>query len=147
MKFSADITCLTPGPGHYFFGYYDICPWDYDNRGLLALKTTFLDRIPDCQDQAEIILVTPGTPDRILGATTAWNWQLGARLQWLPSSSGRRIIYNISAAGKLQSEILDLETDRTRRRALPVFFLNPGRQRCPHSGFSDLERETPLLRL
>ena len=37
---------VTSSSAHYFFGYYDKCPWDITGRYLLACHTDFLGRQP-----------------------------------------------------------------------------------------------------
>ena len=51
------VRAVTTGPGHYFFGYYDKCPWDLTGRYLLSLQVKFKDRPPRPGDQARIGVV------------------------------------------------------------------------------------------
>jgi hypothetical protein len=121
---ACSITPVTPessaaGEGqHYFFGYYDKCPWEPGGAGrLLAHRTGFLDRFPATGDAAEIGLVDEATRRfEPLGRTRAWNWQQGSQLQWLPAASrlGARgpdspplLVYNDRRDGRLVSVIAD----------------------------------------
>jgi hypothetical protein len=48
-----DWQCLTPEPGHYFFGYYDRCAWNADNTKHLALKVGQCERLPERGETAD----------------------------------------------------------------------------------------------
>ena len=87
-----------------------------------------------------------------IGATTAWNWQMGAQLQWLeyrgePGDPGRKIIYNIRRADlsslpvfegtdegagprnppypEFRSVVHDSERGENRVLPLPVYVVSP----------------------
>ncbi len=44
-------------PHHYFFGYYDKCPWDATGRYILAMRVSFMNRPPTPDDVAVIGVV------------------------------------------------------------------------------------------
>ncbi|HOG51301.1 MAG TPA: hypothetical protein PKY10_11995, partial [Lentisphaeria bacterium] len=49
---------LTPADGyHYFFGYYDRCPWNHDQTLHLTLKVTQDSRLPLPGETAEVGVV------------------------------------------------------------------------------------------
>jgi len=78
---------VSPDDGwHYWFGYYDKCPWSPDGTKLLAHRARFCDRFPRPDDVAEVGFIDAWNSDRPkfvkLGQTTAWNWQQGAMLRW-----------------------------------------------------------------
>lgn len=93
---------MTPRDGwHYWFGYYDKCPWSSDGQRLLAHRARFCDRFPSGQpgsppDQsegraysseiAEVGYIEGWDTDSpgfiTLAVTRAWNWQQGAMLSW-----------------------------------------------------------------
>lgn len=99
------ITCVSPennpeslGEWHYFFGYYDKCPWNARATRMLAHRAGFVDRFPAPADVCEIGTLDPTerafTP---LASTRAWNWQQGAQLQWinwLGDAQDERILFN-----------------------------------------------------
>ena len=47
---------------HYFFGYYDRCPWDLSDRRHLALKVAQGDRLPVVGERAAIGLLDREDP-------------------------------------------------------------------------------------
>ncbi len=48
-------------PRHHFFGYYEKCPWDENNRDILAMESTFADRMPTANDPLFVGLIPHGT--------------------------------------------------------------------------------------
>ena len=77
---------------HYFFGYYDLQPFDKNSNRHLAHRVAFADRIPEIGDVAEVGYIT--IDDKIfhkVAETNAWNFQQGALLQWYDEDN---IIYN-----------------------------------------------------
>jgi hypothetical protein len=81
---------------HHFFGYYDKYPWNASGRFHLALEVDFIDRQPTRDDLVTIGMIDTEDGNRWipLAQTSAWNWQQGTMLQWLPSSPEDTIIYN-----------------------------------------------------
>ncbi len=78
---------------HYFFGYYDLCPFDKTGRYHLAHRVSFFDRLPEKDDICEIGLIdTENNTFKKLGETTAWNFQQGALLNWYGDDA---VIYNV----------------------------------------------------
>lgn len=61
-----------------------------------------------------------------IGETTAWNWQQGSRLQWIPGSSEEIIWNDRSADGKsLVSRVYNISTKKTRTLPIPVYTISP----------------------
>jgi hypothetical protein len=115
---------------HYFFGYYDKSPWNYTGRRILAHRTTFLDRFPKPGDHADIGYVSAEDGYRFtkVSETTAWNWQQGAQLQWLPrhDSGEGRILFNVRRKDQLGAAILDLDSRTRQEIEFPVYTVSPG---------------------
>lgn len=111
---------ITPDDGyHYFFGYYDLQPWDTTGRYHLTHRTTFMDRLPEASDVVEL-----GAIDMETGAfvkwseTTAWNFQQGAMLRWYKDDE--HIVYNVFDGAGYRTEIKNIATGDVRR--LPMAF-------------------------
>ena len=75
-------------PGH-FFGFHDVCPWSASGIRLLTHRVES-DRDRRLGDNSRPRHCEVGFLDchndytfHCLGTTTAWNWQEGARLQWV----------------------------------------------------------------
>lgn len=68
-----------------------------------------------------------------IGATTAWNWQMGGQLQWLQGEADRQIIYNSrelrADPGNVYpdfcSTVYSLKTQTSRQLPLPVYVVAP----------------------
>ena len=61
-----------------------------------------------------------------IGETTAWNWQQGCRLQWVPGSSEEIIWNDRSKDGKkLVSRIYNMRTKKTRTLPSTVYTISP----------------------
>lgn len=130
---------------HYFFGYYDIQPWNQSQTRHLAHKCSFINRIPDAKDevllgffefeeQQQMGLRKIGTSGlepfitatfHEMGCTHAWNFQQGAMLQWNPDKPDREVIFNIRDNHEFRGKIVDIETGTSRMLERPVATVNP----------------------
>ncbi len=114
---------FTPDDGyHYFFGYYDLQPFDSTERFHLMHRVPFMDRLPEAGDTAEL-----GAVDLETGAflkyaeTTAWNFQQGAMLRRIWDDG--HILYNVrdgSTPSGFAAEILDIRTGIRKRLPAPA---------------------------
>jgi hypothetical protein len=109
--------------GHYWYGYYDTCPWSEDETRLLVHRAGSGDRFPSGSDSVEVGYIDPraATPAFVrFGETTAWNWQQGAHLQWL----GESVLFNVMQDGAPATRIIDADgASRTLPR--PVYTVAP----------------------
>lgn len=118
---------------HYFFGYYNKSNWDSTNRYILAMQVPWADQVIDPDLVAGVGYFDTHDGDRFVrvGQTTAWNWQMGAQLQWLNNAPGKCVIYNVrSDLADLRypgfaSEVRDINTGGTRVLPLPVYVVAP----------------------
>ncbi len=104
---------ISPKDGHYFFGYYDLQPFDKTEKYYLAHRVPFMDRLQTAGDAAEIGLITEGKFEP-LATTEAWNFQQGAMLQWNPQAADREIIYNDIVDDEIVGVIMDIHTGKKR---------------------------------
>jgi len=122
---TAPVHAVTSGRPH-FFGYYDKCPWSPDGSHLLAGEADFQDRPPTPADRLRL-----GTIDLATGAfevfaeTTAWSWQQGAMLQWVPGSPSSVVANARRDDGSLGAVVRDLAGGRTRWLDRPIYALSP----------------------
>jgi hypothetical protein len=117
---------VTFGPKFHFFGYYEKSPWDATGRYLLALEVDFIGRTPEPDDVARVCLIDLENDDKVkvVGETTAWNWQQGSMLQWLGCAPDRDIIHNARDGGRFFSIITDIHSGEARQLPLPVYGLS-----------------------
>lgn len=120
-KKSASVIRISPGDAHYFFGYYDLQPYNADESLYLTHKTTFRNRLQGKHDIAEIgfINMKNGKYER-LDITRAWNFQQGAMLQWNPKSPDKEIIYNDFIDGQFCGVVMDINNGKKRYLDRPV---------------------------
>lgn len=118
---------------HYFFGYYNKSNWDASGRYLLGHQVPWADAELTPALTAKVGYFDLDDGDRFVavGETRAWNWQMGAQLQWLDGLAGRHIIYNVRTddAGArypyFGAEICDVDTGAKRRLPMPVYVVAP----------------------
>lgn len=136
---------MTRGPGFHFFGYYDKSPWDASGRYLLGLETTFMDRPPTAEDEATVGLIdsAAGNAWRPLARTSAWNWQQGCMLQWLPSAAERLIVFNDRRQDRFVAVILDVRTGEERVLPRPIYALSPDGAAALSTNFARLAQTRP----
>ncbi len=79
---------ITRGPRRHWFGYYDKLQFDPTGRYCLGMEVDFEHRSPRPDDVIQIGMVDLKDNDRWieLGKSTAWCWQQGCMLQWVPGS-------------------------------------------------------------
>jgi hypothetical protein len=135
---------VTADDGHYFFGYFDKYPWDKSQRYLLAHKTGFMDRQPEAGDKAVIGMIDLENNNEFikLAETSAWCWQQGAMLQWLPDYE-TKIIYNDCQDNQLVARILDVKTGEKQTLCRPVYCVSPDGRYGLSVNFARLDKERP----
>ena len=114
---------ITRQPGHHFFGYYGIPPWNASERLYACLESDFHERPPEPGERATVGVVELAsgrfTP---LTTTAAWNLQQGAMLHWLPTAPETALIFNDldEDAGCFRPVILDVPSGARRTMPSPV---------------------------
>lgn len=119
---------VTHGVNHYFFGYYDVNPWNSSGQVMLTMEVEFIDRFPREEDVATIGLVhLQDSSFEKIAETRAWNWQQGARLQWVPWESESCVAYNDRDDGQIISFLHNTVSGSRERFELPIYSLHPSR--------------------
>lgn len=139
------ITAASKGPKHHWFGYYDKTPWSLDGRELLAMESDFADRQPKPGDSIRlgtINLESPDLPFTPFAETTAWCWQTGCMLQWLPGSK-RKVIYNTRDGDRFASVVHDLDSGKKKTLPLPIFCVAPDGKTALSLNFARLAKYRP----
>ena len=124
----AEIKIINKEDGYYyFFGYYDLQPFDSEDRFHLCHRVKFMDRLPAKDDVCELGVLDPDTKDFIkFSETTAWNFQQGAMLQWFVP--GESIVYNVREGDGFNTEIKNIKTGEIRRLPLAVANISNNRK-------------------
>ena len=96
-----------------FFGYYDKIP--VNREGWIATHVTDLPTHcqPNPQTPLKIVLVSPAIKEyKIIGKSSSYNWQQGARLQWL---NDNLLMYNDFRQGSYKAVVYSVTEDREIR--------------------------------
>lgn len=123
LNSQARIIFQTDESASHFFGYYYPSPLKHGK--LLCHRVTFDGRNIEPSDNCQV-----GWWDIIqkefhkIGETTAFNWQQGSMLQWLPDSPDH-IIFNTEKANRGHSKIVDLEGNLVRELPVSIYSLHP----------------------
>ena len=120
------VRAITLGPKFHWFGYYDKLEFDPESRRVLGMEVDFEHRSPRADDEIRIGMVDLADGDRWtdLGSSTAWGWQQGCMLQWIPGSSGE-VIWNDREDGRYVSRILNVATGEMRILPSAVYAMAP----------------------
>ena len=125
---------LTTGPQQHWFGYYDKQQISANSRYALGNQVDLFFRSPTPQDslQVELIDLENSNQWTKLGQSSAWGWQQGCMLQWLPGSS-EEVIWNARRddarlEDQFVSIIHNIKTGQRRILPKPIYTLSPDRQ-------------------
>ncbi len=129
---------ITPGGGHFFFGYYDLPAWDVSDGYHLYTRVPFCDRLPTGEDTAELGMVRLADGACLpIAETTAWNFQQGAMLQWHPTSPGE-VIFNRFREGRYVGVVRQVRSGTERLLSRPVANVSPDGRYALSINFSRL---------
>lgn len=116
----------TPHDGNYYFGYYDKSPINRDSTKILAMRTKFIDRIPDKNDLAEIGYFYLNSTEKKfvkIGSTKTFNWQQGAMLHWF-GDRNNKVIFNDIRNNSFVSVIVDIKTNKETILPMAIYSLS-----------------------
>ncbi|MFW6289833.1 MAG: hypothetical protein ACOC0R_02605 [Mariniphaga sp.] len=126
VNFEFPVHQITSGEKQHWFGYYD--KWQVDPSGRYALgnQVELIFRSPQPSDLLRIGLIDLENNNqwKELGQSTAWSWQQGCMLQWIPGSSSE-VIWNDREGDDFVSRVHDIKSGRTRTLPRPVYALSP----------------------
>ena len=130
-RLTYEVRQLTHGPANHFYGYIGHVgnsPYSADGRHLVALRTTFQDRMPSSDDVADIVLLDAERKFAVtkIEETRGWNPQQGAMIYWNPESPSREFFFNDRdpKTGKVFTALYDVVLNKRVReyRAGPTPF-------------------------
>ena len=110
-----EISQLTSGTKHHFFGYIGQCktiPWNESGRYILGLEIDTINRMPKPEEAAIIFLIDTHNDNEILQVdkTYAWNPQQGTMFYWNPNAAETQFFFNDRdlATGKVFTVLYDI---------------------------------------
>ncbi|MEO5893622.1 MAG: hypothetical protein ABIQ31_25435 [Ferruginibacter sp.] len=116
--------------GFFFYNCspLDLSQFDPSGRYLLNMQVTIEGREVRATDKGDIGMIDLKNNNQWIrvGQTTAWNWQQGCRLEWIPGSSEEFIWDDRSDDGKsFVSRIYNIRTGKTRTLPRPIYTISP----------------------
>jgi hypothetical protein len=141
---------ITRPPGHHFFGYYGIPPWNASERLYVCLESASHDRMPRAGERATVGVVDLASGRfEPLASTAAWNLQQGAMLHWLPSAPDTTIVFNDldSDEGCFRPVVLDVATGAARTVPSPIGIgaVSPGGRSALGLDYARLHAQRPVV--
>lgn len=135
---------ISPPNQHFFFGYYDKCPWDSTGRYLLGMRCDFFERQPNPGEELTVGMFDLERGNRFLelDRTAAWSWQQGTMLQWV-GPTGTRVIYNTWDGAEYRSIVRDVVSGETRRLPRPVYHISGDGKQAVTLNFDRVHRLRP----
>ncbi len=122
MEVHVPMRAITSGPESHWFAYYDKYQFDPTDRYALGMQVGFEDRAPEPDDAIMLGMIDLEDGDKWIpfAESTAWCWQQGNMLQWLPGSD-TEVIYNAREGNRYISVIQDVFTGEKRTLPRPVY--------------------------
>jgi hypothetical protein len=138
------VRVITRGPKHHWFGYYDKLEFDPTDRYVLGMEVDFEHRVPTPNDSIGIGMVDLHDGDRWipLGRSSAWCWQQGCMLQWMPGSEST-VIWNDREGEHYVCRILNVKSKKMRTVPHPIYALSPDGRTAVSTSFSRLADARP----
>jgi len=135
---------ITRGPKHHWFGYYDKLEFDRTNRYVLSNEVDFEHRTPTADDRIGVGMVDLQDNDKWipLGESSAWGWQQGCMLQWLPGDRDE-VLWNDREDGRFVCRIYNLKTKKTRTLPKPLYAVSPDGRWGVSADFARIQRMRP----
>jgi hypothetical protein len=98
-SFDLQVTQITHGPKHHFFGYIghvQNIAFNGDSRYLVCLRTDFHERMPTAADAAEVVLIDlrNNNAEILIDRTRAFNPQQGTMFYWNPQAPQTQLFFN-----------------------------------------------------
>ena len=120
------VRSITGGPQQHWFGYYDKQQISANGRYALSNQVDLFFRSPTLQDTLQVGLIDLENNNQWqkLGQSSAWGWQQGCMLQWLPGSS-EEVIWNARLEDSFVSIIYNVKTGQRRILPKPIYTLSP----------------------
>jgi len=120
------MTAVTPADGAYMHSFFDIPPLSPSGRLLAVTRLPFGHRAPYPGDLAEICVIDlEARTIRVVHRTEGWGLQLGANLQWHPTSDRFLYANDRAADGSGVAVAIDLEAGAVRHLRGPLYALDP----------------------
>ncbi len=117
---------LTSKPMQHWFGYYDKRQINSSGKYALGNEVELFFRSPKSSDKLNVGYVDLEHDNKwnTIGQSSAWGWQQGCMLQWLPNSE-HEVIWNARLEDNFVSIIQNIKTGERRILPKPIYTLSP----------------------
>jgi hypothetical protein len=141
---SLPVRPITKGPKYHWFAYYDKFQVDPTNRYVLGMEVDFENRSPEPNDVIKVGMIDLCDGDKWieLGQSSAWCWQQGCMLQWLPGSNSE-IIWNDREGDRYVCHIMDVFTREKRTVPWAIYSVSPDGKTAVTTDFRRLHDSRP----
>lgn len=135
---------ITSGPRHHWFGYYDKLQFCPQNRFVLANQIDFEHRSPRADDLLWLGMIDTqeGNSWIPLGESSAWCWQQGCMLQWVPKSD-ETVVWNDRAHDRFVSRLKNVRTGEVQTLDSPIYALSNDGTQAVSTNFARLNDRRP----
>ena len=125
LKSRSRIIAETPADANCFVGFHDIIPWSPDDSCIAIHRASqAMFEMEDCGKQIDICLWRPQTAEiETIDTTTAWNFQQGSRLQWLPGRTDT-LVFNAMEGNRAVAVVRNIATGERRILPAPIYALS-----------------------
>lgn len=144
MEAHVPMRAITSGPKAHWFAYYDKYQFDPTDRYVLGMQVEFETRTPAPDDAIVLGMIDIEDGDKWtpFAETTAWCWQQGCMLQWLPGSDSE-VIYNARQGDGYVSVIQNVFTGDKRTLPRPVYTVSADGKTAVGLNFSRVGQTRP----
>jgi hypothetical protein len=120
------IVAETPADENCFIGFHDVIPWSQDGSCIAIHRApAAFCTMNHCEQPIDICLWWPQTGEiRVVDSTGAWNFQQGARLQWMPGQS-HTLVFNSIENSQPVSVFKNVMTGERRVLPAPIYVFSP----------------------
>lgn len=142
--FHAPVHPITSGTKAHWFSYYDKHQFDLTDRFVLGMEVDFEDRDPAPEDAIRLGMIDLEEGNRWIpvGETTAWCWQQGCMLQWLPGSDSK-VIFNTRLSDRYGAVIKDVKTGEEKVIEAAIYTVSPDGKTAMGLNFARVGRLRP----
>lgn len=128
-----------------FFGYHDTTPFNSDSTKILCHIANNKKRASPERETITIGYVDLSNPEEkiIIGESSAWNWQMGTRLQWIEKVERNSLIYNDFRDEKYISVIKNLTSKKEVIIPHPIYAMSSNQKFILTLNFSHLHQNRP----
>lgn len=144
LQNQVQVEMITNGKDQHWFGYYDKFQTNPSGRYVLGMQVDSMFRSPTQNDilRIGVIDLKNGNKWKEIGTSSAWGWQQGCMLQWIPGSEDE-VIWNDRDGDKFISKIYNLTTGQLRTLPRAIYAISPDAKFAVGTEFNRIQNMRP----